>query len=105
MPSVVILMKFPLALHRHAGGFTVLSGEIKSNYDNLQSTVAERRNTLPAARLQSKSGALKCEAAFRLRKVGRNERFVAATDVARRCTVRRKGKLFWKTPTEITLSM
>jgi hypothetical protein len=48
-------MKFPLALHCHAGGFTVLSGEIKSNYDSLQSTVAERRNALPAARLQSKS--------------------------------------------------
>jgi hypothetical protein len=51
-------MKLPLALHCHAGGFTVLSGEIKSNYDSLQSTVAERRNALPAARLQSKSGAL-----------------------------------------------
>jgi len=92
MPSVVILMKFPLALHRHAGGFALLSGEIKSNYDDLQSTVAELRNLLPAAWLQSKSGALKCEAAFRVRKVGRNERFVAATDVARRC----KGRLFWK---------
>ena len=105
MPSVVILMKFPLALHCHAGGFTVLSGEIKSNYDSLQSTVAERRNALPAALLQSKSGALKCEAAFSVRKVRRNERFEAATEAARRCKVRRKGKLFWKTPTEITLLM
>jgi len=80
-------------------------GEIKSNYHDLQSIVAERRNVLPAAWLQSKSGALKCEAAFRVLKAGWNERFVAATDVARRCKVRRKGKLFWKTPTEITLSM
>jgi hypothetical protein len=86
-------MKFSLALHCHASGFTVLLEEIKSNYDNLQSTVAERRNALPAAWLQSKSGALKCEAAVRLRKVERNERFVAATDVARRCKVRRRGEI------------
>jgi hypothetical protein len=102
-------MKLSLALHSHAGGFTVLSAEIKSNYDNLQSTVAERRNAVPAAGLQSKSGALKCEAAFRFHKVGRNERFVAATDGARHCKLKRnandEGKLFWRTSTEMTLSM
>jgi hypothetical protein len=111
MPPAVVLMKLSLTLPFHAGCFTVLSEEIKSNYGNLQSTVAERRNAdsgvEPAARLQSKSGVLKCEAAFRLHEVGRNERFVAAKHVARRHKVRRnvndEGKLFWTTPTEINL--